>query len=92
MSVDGLRTAMADRAALLLPVALERVEARRHAGHIWRTCPCSFCAIKREATDVIGSHTPRYRGVYISREGVRENWREEMRKIYRARLEREAGR
>jgi hypothetical protein len=87
MSVETLRSAIASRAAELLPVALERAGVQAHKRG-WRKCPCSWCATKREATVVIGSPTPRYQnGVYVSSQALRDIWREDKRREYRTKLQ-----
>lgn len=83
MSVDSLREAINERAKQLVPTVLTDLGVTLHKKG-WRDCPCSWCATKREATLVIGSHAPRYRGIFV--EDLREVWREDQRLKYRRRL------
>lgn len=84
MSVETLRAAIKERAQDLRVAALLSVGVVHHKKG-WKDCPCQWCAKKREATVVIGSRAPHsYRGSYV--EDIREAWREDMRKKYRAAL------
>lgn len=83
MGVASLRQAIRERAAEMLPEILISQEVTLHKKG-WKDCECSWCATKREATLVIGSHAPRYRGVFV--EDLRDVWREEQRRKYRRRL------
>ena len=84
MSVDTLRSAIQERATELRGERLFVAGITAHKRN-WRSCPCSWCAKKREATVVIGSHVPRvYRGSYM--EDIRDSWREEQRIKFRAAL------
>ncbi len=85
MSVESLRQAINDRAREMLAPALVAAGVTAHKKG-WRDCPCSWCAKKREATTVIGSHVPSGRGRYISDEGWRDAWRAEKRVQYRNHL------
>lgn len=84
MSVASLRQAISDRARDLLVPALLEAGVVAHKKN-WRTCPCSWCAKKREATVVIGTHVPRMWGEQDARE-MRNVWREERRQSYRKQL------
>lgn len=87
MSVQTLQAAIAERASAMLGEALvsgAMVHHCRRKGN-WRTCSCSWCDKKREATRVIGSHVPKiWRGQYV--EDIRHVWREEQRQKYRQAL------
>ena len=83
MSVASLRQAISDRAQEILAPALLEAGITSHKKN-WRKCPCSWCAKKREATVVIGTHVPHYGGYYVS--DMRHIWREERRQKYRKRL------
>lgn len=84
MSVASLKDAIARRSFEMLPPLLVREGTAQHKRG-WRDCPCSWCAMKREATVVIGSHVPRYMtGVYI--DDIRHIWREDKRTEYRAKM------
>lgn len=87
MSVETLRVSIAQRAADLLPAALERVGIANHKRG-WKDCDCSWCETKREATAVIGSHVPHFIGVYTDGSGFREGWRDEKRRQFREQLKR----
>jgi hypothetical protein len=86
MSVQTLRAAITERSRELLPAALLSAGLGRHKGLNWRECPCSWCEKKREATVVIGSHCPRFMGVYTDGEGLRDDWRRRKRLEYRKTL------
>lgn len=84
MSVQTLRQAISRRASELLAPLLIEKGVERHKKE-WRSCPCSWCRKKREATLVIGSHVPRYMsGIYV--EDLRDAWRDDKRQVYRKQL------
>lgn len=87
MSVETLRAAIAERARELLPEALVRSGVNLHKTG-WKDCDCSWCTKKREATAVIGTHVPRFIGVYTDGQQLREDWRKEKRQHYREELNR----
>lgn len=85
MGVVALREAISKRADELMVPALMAAGLTSHKRQ-WRTCDCTWCAKKREATAVIGnlSHIPAYRfrkGHYV--EDMREAYRDELRAGYR---------
>lgn len=83
MSVDSLRQQISERAAELRgPLLVEAGVVAHKRG--WKECPCSWCATKREATIVIGTHVPRYKHAYAH--SWKEDWREKKRIDYRKRL------
>lgn len=83
MSLRTLEADIQTRAAELLGDRLIALSMQEHKRG-WRGCPCSWCAKKREATVVIGSHAPARPGYYVG--DLRDAWREEKRQQYRAAL------
>jgi len=84
VSVQTLRQAIDERAKEILAPALIAVGVEAHKKN-WRDCPCSWCAKKREATTVIGSHVPRFMsGRYV--EDLRDAWRDDKRVKFRKEL------
>lgn len=53
----------------LISAVIERL-ACHHRKQEWRTCPCSFCAMKRLATQEIADATPVYKRPYMAYDGV----------------------
>lgn len=81
--IDRLRQAVAEEAQRrLLPAVIDAAKLAHRRG--WRDCDCRWCALKREATTMVGNmgHIPRYRGG----EPVREKARDYERRKYRAKL------
>lgn len=53
----------------LISAVIERL-ACQHRKRGWRTCPCSFCEMKRTATQEIANATPVYARRYLSDDAV----------------------
>lgn len=88
MSVVSLREAITVRANELMVPALMAAGVTSHKRN-WRTCSCTWCAKKREATANIANlaHIPAYRfrrGNYV--EDLREAYRDELRTGYRQQM------
>lgn len=73
----------------LIPVVIERL-ACIHRKQEWRTCPCSFCEIKRAATVAIGAATPVYSRCSFGYDGeILLDRRDAARKKWRALMKEE---
>lgn len=88
MSVVSLREAISKRADELMVPALMAAGLTSHK-RAWRTCDCTWCAKKREATATISNlaHIPGYRlrrGHFV--EDMRSAYRDELRAGFRQSL------
>lgn len=81
MDTPAIRAAINERLAdHMIPAVLDRL-AMNHRKRDWRTCSCSFCQLKRQATASI-ANARRVRGFlvdeYDPRPGVRARYRKLM--------------
>lgn len=88
MSVVSLREAISKRADELMVPALMAAGLTSHK-RAWRTCDCTWCAKKREATAAIANMAgvPAYRlrrGFYV--DDMRNAYRDKLRAGYRQKL------
>ena len=85
MGVVTLREAISKRADELMVPALMAAGLTSHKKRNWKTCECTWCAKKREATAKIANmaHIPAYRfhGQYV--QDMRHIFRDELRAVYR---------